>query len=328
MTWSRLLSLCTATRRPLVFVDFETAGLNGAPPVEYAVAMWAPWQTPEMDPTSVLARKSCPPGLTYAATGRLNPCGPIDPEAQAVHGISQADVAKCMSYNDLAGVSQVFQALAAGDPEAGDGPAVWCGHNLAEADVPWAQKWGYLPCSPLDVVDTVRLFRRLLASHPMPLAPDAVTWRHCPAVGHGLVPYNGKMDGLHTALFGDPPAASHAALADACTTARCLAAVLDLWSPLWPSPVQGEDPHVALAALLASLNAPPPGALSWDGWVKVLPDGRRVWGGKAKKVGAGKPLTADRDYARWVSSLPSSPTGVDGQAWCSDATREALAAGR
>ena len=324
MTWSRLLALCTATRRPLVFVDFETAGLNGAPPVEYAIAYYTPWAPPEQDKTSAQARKSCPPGLTYAATGRLNPGVPIDPGAQAVHGITDADVEKCLRYDDLAGVGPALLALAAGDASAGEGPAVWCGHNLAEADVPWAQRWGYLPRGEVAVVDTCRLSRRLTASHPYPLAPDAVTWQRCPAVGHGLAPYNGKMLGLHTALFGDPPESSHAALADVCTTARCLAAVLDLWSPLWPAVVQGEDPHAALEALLAALNTPPPGVLSWDGWVRVLPDGRRVWSGKAKKVGAGRPINCDPDYARWVSALPSSPTGADGQAWCSDATRAAL----
>jgi len=34
--WCRVLDLITRTRRPLVFFDFETAGLSGAPPVEFA----------------------------------------------------------------------------------------------------------------------------------------------------------------------------------------------------------------------------------------------------------------------------------------------------
>ncbi len=323
--WTRLLALCAATRRPLVFKDYETAGLGGAPPVEYAIAYWAPWQPPEMDAVSVRARRSCPPGLTYAATGRLNPGVPIHPDAQAVHGIMPSDVAKCLPYNDL-GLVSVFRALAAGDPAEDEGPAVWCGHNAAESDIPWSQAWGYLPRDPpVDVIDTCRLSKMLTASHPMPLAPDAVDWLKAPVVGHGLTPYNDKLIGLHTALFGDPPRESHAALADVCATARCLHAVLSLWSPLWPGPVQGEDPHAALTTLLAALNTPLPGVLSWDGWLRRDLAGGITWSGKAKKVGgAGRPLNCDPDYARWVAALPRLPTGVDGQAWCSAVTVAAL----
>jgi len=92
--------------------------------------------------------------------------------------------------------------------------------------------------------------------------------------------------------------------------------------------VVGEDPNAALDVLLAAVNAPPPGLLSWDGWVEVTTDGRHVWGDKAQKVGAGNPLTCDPSYAKWVASLPSSPTGENGKAWCSDATRAALAASK
>ena len=54
--WRRVLDLITRTRRPLVFFDFETAGLSGAPPVEFAALVWAPWCEPEMDALSVRAR--------------------------------------------------------------------------------------------------------------------------------------------------------------------------------------------------------------------------------------------------------------------------------
>jgi hypothetical protein len=60
----------------------------------------------------------------------------------------------------------------------------------------------------------------------------------------------------------------------------------------------------------------------------VLPDGRHVWSDKADLVGGGNPLTCDPGYARWVASLPSSPTGENGKAWCSDATRAALTSGK
>lgn len=343
--WRRLLDLLAATRRPLVVLDFETSGLGGAPPVEYAVAIWAPWQAAVDDDATNAARRSAPPGLTYATADRVNPGRPIHPDAQRVHGINDADVWKSMPYNDI-GLVSVFRALAAGDPDAEggpEGPAIFVGHNAAESDVPWAQTWGYLPTDPAPaVVDTMRLQRRLAKSHPMPLHPDAPSvddpfWRRsgvgsiakCPAIGHGLEPYATSLIGLHTALFGDPPAESHGAMADVLSAARCLAAMLELWAPLWPGLVAGEESAAALDALLACLAAPPPGALSWDGWTRVDRDtGAVTWGAKARKVGEGAPLTADRSYADWVMSLPPAPTGRNGEAWCSDATRAAIASAR
>lgn len=330
--WQRLLNLITAVRRPLVVLDFETSGLNGAPPVEYAVAIWAPWQAPADDPTTTRARRAAPPKLTYAATSRLNPGGPIHPDAQRVHGITAEDVRGAMPWNDI-GLQAVFRSLAVGDPDAEggpEGPAVFVGHNAAESDVPWAQTWGYLPTDPAPIViDTMRMQRRLVKDHPHPLHPDVPNMRCCPAIGHGLEPYATSLIGLHTALFGDPASESHGAVADVLSTARCLAAMLDLWAPLWPGPVATEDPAAALDALLARLNAPPPNALSWDGWLRVDRDtGAVTWGGKARKVGEGAPLTADRGYADWVMSLPSAPTGRNGDAWCSDATRAAIVAAR
>lgn len=365
--WRRLLELLGACRRPLVVLDFETSGLDGAPPVEYAVAMWAPWTNEAYDDVTLAARRHAPLGLSYAATSRLNPGGPIHPGAQRVHGITAEDLRGALPYNDI-GLVSVFRSLAAGDPDAdggAEGPAIFVGHNAAESDVPWAQAWGYLPthvggdvgqcppmCTdenqdydpgrPLDVLDTMRMQRRLKDSHPLPLHPDIPSmddsmWRgqgwsspgvgagKCPAVGHGLEPYATSLVGLHTALFGDPPEESHGALADVLSTARCLAAMLELWAPLWPGPVVGEDPHAALDALLACLAAPPPGALSWDGWMQVDRDtGAVAWGRKARKVGEGAPLTIDRSYAQWVMSLPPAPTGRNGEAWCSDTTRAAI----
>ena len=324
MTWHRLTSLLKATRRPLVFKDYETAGLGGAPPVEYAVAYWAPWAEPEMDAVSVAAREGAPPGLTYATTQRVDPGCPIHWKAQQVHGISAEMLKGCKRYNDLEVVG-FFQALACGDSAADEGPAIWGGHNVAEADVPWAQKWGYLPAGEVCCVDTQRLFRRLQKSHPFPVAPDAFE-PGClvPCLEHGISPYASSLLGVHVALSGKVNPGAHGAMSDVLASAWCFAAMLNMWQPLWPSSVVGEDPHAALDAFLAAVNAPPPGLLSWDGWVEVLPDGRHVWSDKAAKVGGGNPLTCDPSYARWVASLPSSPTGENGKAWCSDATRAAL----
>ncbi len=323
--WRLLLDLLAANRRPLVFVDFETAGLNGAPPVEFAIAYWTPWAEPDMDPVSVEARKHAPPGLTYAVSSRLNPGVRIDHDAQAVHGISDADVKACPIWNDI-GVVSMFKSLGVGDLGAGEGACVWAGHNIAEADLPWATSWGYLPRdeSPL-IIDTMRLARRLGKDHPFPLAPDApalaghAAWPHCPAVGHGLKPYAMSLGGVHTALFGDPPDVQHGALADVLASARVLEAMLNLWEPLWPRAATVADPAEALAQLLAALNAPPAG-ISIDGWLKTRPTGITWARGKCE----GQSITSDMGYARWVCDLPSQPTGINGKAWCSDATRDVV----
>lgn len=329
--WNRLLQLCLRSKRPLVFVDFETAGLDGKPPVEFAIAYWAPWMDPVMDETSVQARAVAPPGLTYAATGRLDPGVPIDAEAQEVHGISAADLKGCPSYRDLDIIAS-FRSLANGDPSAGEGPAVWAGHNLAESDIPWSQSWGYLPPGHVDCIDTMRLQRRLNKDMSMPPAPDAVglagPWgwtsppSYCPAIVHGLAPYAASLAGLHTALFGEPATGAHGALADTLASARCLAGLLDLWIPIFHGPCSADDPNAALAAVLAEANRPRRGLLSVDGWLKVNRDtGAKTW---AKGKHEGLPFKTDRGYAEWVAALPSSPTGINGKAWCSAETREAM----
>lgn len=368
--WQQFLDLLAKAQRPLAVLDFETAGLSGAPPVEFAVAYWAPWCDPAMDDTTRRARALCPPGLTYAASYRLDPLVPIDPEATAIHGIRDEDVrGKAPPFNEIGGVSSLFRGLAEGSPADNEAPAVFVGHNAAEADVPWARRWGYMPSlrdygeasggppsvweeTPaiprLDVVDTMRMQRRLTREHPYPLVPDAhglasnrwmETWNdaiapHTPAIGHGLEPYATKLKGLHTALFGDPHDGGHGALADICATTRCLAAMLELWSPLYSIACLGHSPADDLARLLAALDAPLPGQIGWDGWLALktpLVQGgppevvlkRYLWGRKARKH-TGKPLHVDPSYARWVCSLPSEPTGVDGEAWCSPATAEII----
>lgn len=283
--WKRLLDLLTATHTPLVFVDFETAGLSGAPPVEFASLVYAPWCEPEMDEVSCRAREAAPPGLWMASAGRLNPGKPIDPGAMRVHGITDAEVKGAMRYDDIE-QKAYWVGLAAG---AGDErPAIFAGHNIAEADLAWMRIWGYLPPEyepPL--IDTIRMQRRLAHrdGHPRPVVPDACSlpdgpWKrpqlngaavHCPAVWHGLKPYASSLEGLTTALYGDPAEGGHGALVDAATSALCLWAMLELWAPLFPRDCTGEDPSAALAAFLAVANAPPPDSVSYDGWLSKEP---------------------------------------------------------
>jgi len=338
--WQQFLDLLAVARRPLVILDFETAGLGGAPPVEFALAYYAPWCDPATDETSRRARALCPPGLTYAASWRLDPGVPIDPDATGIHGIRDEDVrGKARTYKDME-VIGLFMGLATGSPADNEGPAVFAGHNAAEADVPWARRWGYLP-GGLDVVDTMRMQRRLTREHAHPLAVDAhglksnawmqaedgpMAFRGCPAIGHGLKPYASNLEGLHTALFGDPHDGGHGALADMCATARCLAAMLELWSPLYSIALRDVDAADNLRRILAALDLPPASQLSWDGWLAPCTretKGPVLWGRKARKH-VGKPITVDPSYARWVCGLPSEPTSVDDEAWCSPTTREII----
>lgn len=167
----------------------------------------------------------------------------------------------------------------------------------------------------------------------MPPVPDAACladgpWRrhagtvvHCPVVSHGLRPYATSLEGLTTALFGDPADNGHGALVDAVTSALCFWAMVDLWAPLFGRDMDGEDPHAALAALLGVVNAPLPGALGVDGWLTRDQAGVALWArGKHKS----HRITRDPGYTRWVCSLPRLPSGVDGETWCSADTAALL----
>lgn len=327
--WRVLLDLLAAARRPLVVVDFETAGLGGAPPVEFAVLIWAPWRTPEDDEETRAMRPHVPPGLTYACSQRLNPGQPIDPGTTAVHGITDADVAGCMAYSDLT-VRGFFQGLAAGDAAEGDGPAVFVGHNAQASDLAWGRRWGYFPAAEMDAVDTLRMRYRLGKEHPFPLSVDVVdppapSWVAgaggwgCPAIGFGLDAFAANLTGLHVGLCGVRPEGAHGAMADAAATARVVARMLDLWAPLWPARVATLGADGNLRALLAALDAPEPGAVSWDGWLSSESSGY-VW-----RKGRYKGRPAHRD--QYVLDRPRLPTGLDGLDgwWCSQHTADILA---
>ncbi|HEY8377463.1 MAG TPA: 3'-5' exonuclease [Nannocystis sp.] len=327
MMWRVFLDLLAAARRPLVVVDFETAGLGGAPPVEFAVMIWAPWRKVEDDETTRSMIPHVPPGLTYACVQRVDPGQPIDPGAVAVHGIRDEDVrgVGLPAWNDLEVVG-FFRGLEAGDAEESEGPAVWCGHNAHGADLAWSRRWGYLG-GEVDAIDTMRLGRRLAKEHPHPLAVDGVTplggefGSHVPAIGWGLDAFSSSLTGMHVALTGARPDGAHGALHDCAATARVLCRMLEMWDTLWP-PGRRDVPATAnLSALLAALDAPEPGAVSWDGWLAQDTDGALSW---RKGKHRGKPPGFDADYAGWVSRLPRSPTGVDGDAWCSQHTADVL----
>ena len=330
--WQRLLDLLAAARRPLVVLDFETAGLGGAPPVEFAALVFSPWEVQVDDEETRRAAALVPPGLTYAVQMRLDPLRPIDPGATRVHRIRDEDVRGKTPYNDLEVVG-FFLGYASGDAADGVGPAVWVGHNAAGADVPWAQRWNYLPDADLDIVDTMRVVRRMQREMPFPLAHDILTpvaSPHASDVGNhsvvkcvydGLDAYASSLTGAHVALLGERPAESHGAMADCQATSRVLCRLLDLWSPMWPAGRLDVPASTNLGALLAALDAPEPGRVSWDGW--LAEDESRLQGtGYVWTKGKFRGQPAHRD--QWVMDKPRRPTGVDGEWWCSQHTADIL----
>lgn len=95
--------------RPLVVFDIESTGVN-----------------PETDRiVEISAIKISPDGNEVCNTRRLNPEMPIPPQATAIHGISDADVADAPKFRDIALKLNAF--LADGD---------LCGYNIAGFDVP------------------------------------------------------------------------------------------------------------------------------------------------------------------------------------------------
>ncbi len=73
-------------KNPILFFDIESTGLNVA--------------TDRI--VEISAVKVLPNGDQEVKTRRLNPTIPISPEAQAVHGISNEDVADCPTFKEIA----------------------------------------------------------------------------------------------------------------------------------------------------------------------------------------------------------------------------------
>lgn len=73
-------------KNPLLFFDIESTGLNVA--------------TDRI--VELSAVKIMPNGDQEIKTRRLNPTIPISPEAQAIHGISNEDVANCPTFKEVA----------------------------------------------------------------------------------------------------------------------------------------------------------------------------------------------------------------------------------
>ena len=124
--------------RPLISLDLETTGLD-----------------PERDRIVEISRvKSAPAGTRDVRTRRLHPGMPIPPAATAVHGITDADVADCPRF------AQVARPLAA----FLEGCDV-TGFNVERFDLPmlageFRRAGVTYPTAGLRVVDSFRLYLR------------------------------------------------------------------------------------------------------------------------------------------------------------------------
>lgn len=123
-------------QRPLISFDLETTGLN----------------VNEDRIIEMSCVKLMPDGARKTLTLRLNPQRPISPEASAVHGISDSDLADCPTFEAVADDIAAFMA---------DGDLT--GFNIERFDIPMlAQEFGRVrktfPEPGTQVIDSFRIF--------------------------------------------------------------------------------------------------------------------------------------------------------------------------
>jgi DNA polymerase-3 subunit epsilon len=148
--------------RPLISFDLETTGLNVA----------------EDRIIEMSCVKLLPGGGRDTKTLRLNPTRPISAEATAVHGISDADLAACPTFADVA--HDIAQFMEGAD---------LTGFNIERFDIPMLTqefaRVGYtFPSGPTQVVDSWRIF-----CHFEPRDLSTAYRQYC----------GGKLDNAHSA---------------------------------------------------------------------------------------------------------------------------------
>ena len=284
-TFNLFVQLAAATGRPVVFFDFETAGLD-APPVEVALVAFGPEETSDTlaavkenlgHPVVALGPPSTIGDLaTYALTSRLNPGQPIRPGAMSIHGIKDADVKECPRFDDP-GFVGLMHSIDSLDP-------IWCGHNVKRFDLPLAERCGILPRRPGRLVlDTMRWAQGTATREPFPPCFDATLGASDPHRGHvvpvcelGLDMMRSSLSALHAGLCGWRFEGAHGAMSDVLANVRVASRLFDLWlsdafgQMSRHAAVGGLDVHGALDLLLAACDRPPEGMTGHDGWLKVI----------------------------------------------------------
>ena len=316
-SWTQFVDLAALVGRPLVFFDFETAGIgrdeNGSqipgPPCEFALLVIDPREEAAGDSETAAAIEAVASpsimattahGVCYAVSSRCNPGEPITPGAQAVHGISDADVADALPYNEpqIVGLFEHFN------------DAIWCGHNVAAFDLPCAYRHRLLPPGR-DFFDTMRLARRCSDDRQFPDAWDPTMADDVPPVAEGgLQAFSKSLTGLHYALTGSLFDGAHGALADVIANVRVAQGLINGWFSLdvmTSMMVDSTDKAEALATMLRCFNAPPRAMVGHDGWIRRISlNGRDFYEftrGKHSGRDTEEVRRDDPSYIRWLLSL-------------------------
>lgn len=350
-TFNLFVQLAAATGRPVVFFDFETAGLD-APPVEVALVAFGPEETSDTlaavkenlgHPVIALGPPSTIGDLaTYALTSRLNPGQQIRPGAMSIHGIKDADVKECPRFDDP-GFVGIMHALDALDP-------IWCGHNVKRFDLPLAERFGILPHRPGRLVlDTMRWAQGAATRWPFPPCFDPTIADSDPDRGQvvpvcemGLDGVRGDLGTLHLALCGWRFEGAHGAMSDVLGNIRVAARLFDLWMSEMFADMQRAaeagtlDVQSALRLLLDACDLPPEGYTGHDKWLKMVrwtdAAGRECQDHEVQKgKNRGRMLTElSVSDMRWIRDLPDVDDGTRAaiDRWLSVATTTETFAGR
>lgn len=303
-SFTRIIDMLRHANRPLVWFDFETATMDG-PPVEFAMVVMAAEDDAEdhEDQTTAEVAASLDMPISYAVSQRLNPGCQISPGASAVHGITNADVAGCPSFDDpeIVGLFRAFEDMG----------AIFCGHNVAAFDLPIAHACGYIQ-GP-DMLDTMRIAKRLKADFPMP-HEHGKALSESSLIGLGLDAFSLSLTGLHVAMTGQRFDGAHGALADVIANVRVFQGLMEGWlteEAVINYQVNSPDP---IAVFLEHVNTPPRTQVGWTGWLGIV-DTETTFDYEFKR-GKHKGLTVSQvqarhpDYIQWMLG-PKGPDDLD-----------------
>jgi DNA polymerase-3 subunit epsilon len=195
-------------------------------------------------------------------TWRIKPTAPIHPGAQAVHGITLADLGGCPSFAEVAGaIAQVFAET-----------DVIVGYNIA-FDIDMLQ------------AEYTRIGKPLLDLNGKKIIDAFRLWQQCEPR---------SLQHAHQRFVGAGFAAAHSASADVAATGRVLSAMLrafDLADHDWEAIACKCDPQFASRASWVG----PSRHLRWEGDVVVLGFGKHS-NAPVHQLAAGP----DRSFLRWV----------------------------
>jgi DNA polymerase-3 subunit epsilon len=195
-------------------------------------------------------------------TWRIKPIAPIHPGAQAVHGITLADLEGCPSFAEVAGaIAQVFAET-----------DVIVGYNIA-FDIDMLQ------------AEYTRIGKPLLDLNGKKIIDAFRLWQQCEPR---------SLQHAHQRFVGNGFSSAHSATADVAATGRVLSGMLrafDLADHDWEAIACKCDPQFASRASWVG----PSRHLRWEGDVVVLGFGKHS-NAPVHQLAAGP----DRSFLRWV----------------------------